>query len=118
MKPFVYDHPMCEKLGRVASPVQEMIDLISERISLLKSSYPEQASLPESEQSEGYKCSMNQLCFVLERAMVCKKEIETPMLKGIYQEGRYDQYHSDYRDNLTNEIVEEESEQFFEDSFE
>jgi len=34
-----------------------------------------------------------------------------------YSQGRYDQYHSEFRENLTNEIVEEDAEDHYNETY-
>lgn len=100
MQKFIYNHPM-NKEGKVISPISEMILFLSSQI----------------EMQELAKQDVTTLRICLEVALRIHATVETPMLKGVYMDGRYDHYHDTNPAPLNDDHIIKRSEEFFNDTF-
>lgn len=107
---FTYVHPMASEKHETAMSI--MIDYLEKQIEML-----DQLTLGKSDP----------LKLALEMAQEIKEKVETPMIKGVYEEGRWDQYHGDDPEfkglddvegaERYNAFIRQESEDFYSECF-
>lgn len=102
MEKYTYQHPM-NISGKLITPMMEMIDYLNAQV--------------EMQTLAGQQQTVEALRMAIGVALQIYQRKELPMLKGAYQEGRFDQYHAG-DEVITDEQISKASEVFLDESFE